>query len=46
LTATSAYIFIALVEYLTSKDGAPEDRTEGGFVWPVRAVLRDIKGKV
>lgn len=37
---------MALAEYLASGDGAPEERTEGGFVWPVRAVLRDIKWKV
>jgi hypothetical protein len=37
---------MALAEYLASGDGAPEERTEGGFVRPVRAVLRDIKGKV
>lgn len=45
LTAIGAYIFMALVEYLTSKDGAPEDRIEEGFVLPVRAVLRDVKGE-
>ena len=37
---------MALAEYLISGDGAPEERTEGRFVWLVRAVLRDIKGKV
>ena len=45
LTAIGAYIFMVLVEYLTSEDGVPEDRTEEGFVWSVRAVLRDVKGK-
>ena len=37
-------MFMTLVEYLTSEDRAPEDRIEEGFVWPVRAVLRDTKG--
>jgi len=45
LAAIDAYIFMALVEYLASKDGVLEDRIEEGFVWSVRAVLRDVKGK-
>ncbi|OCL10506.1 alkaline ceramidase family protein [Glonium stellatum] len=45
LTAISAYIFMALVEYLTSGDGPPGDKIEEKFVWPVRSVLSDIEGK-
>ncbi|OCK83281.1 alkaline ceramidase family protein [Lepidopterella palustris CBS 459.81] len=44
LTAICAYIFMALTEYLTSDNLALGDRIEEGFVWPVRAVLRDVKG--
>jgi dihydroceramidase len=33
---------MALTEYLVTIDEGRTDRVEEGFVWPVKAVLRDI----
>ena len=36
---------MSLVEYLVTMEEGKTDRVEEGFVWPVRAVLRDLDGK-
>lgn len=40
-TGIGAYIGMALTEYLVTIEGQT-DRVEEGFVWPVKAVLRDL----
>lgn len=35
---------MALVEFLLTAEDGKTDRIEQGFVWPVKAVLRDLKG--
>ncbi|KAF2690988.1 alkaline phytoceramidase [Lentithecium fluviatile CBS 122367] len=44
-TGIGAYIGMALVEYLVTIEEGKTDRIEEGFVWPVRAVLRDLEGR-
>ena len=34
---------MALVEYLVTVEEGKTDRIEEGFVWPVRALLRDLE---
>lgn len=41
-TGIGAYIGMALVEYLVTIEGGKTCRLEEGFVWPVKAVLRDL----
>ncbi|KAF2120484.1 alkaline ceramidase family protein [Lophiotrema nucula] len=43
-TGIGAYIGMALGEYLVTTEEGTTDRIEEGFVWPVRAVLRDLEG--
>jgi dihydroceramidase len=43
-TAIGAYVGMALVEYLVTIEEGKTGRVEEGFVWPVRAVLRDLDG--
>ena len=43
-TGIGAYVGMALVEYLVTIEEGKTDKIEEGFVWPVRAVLRDIEG--
>ncbi|KAF2639812.1 alkaline phytoceramidase [Massarina eburnea CBS 473.64] len=43
-TGIGAYTGMALVEYLVTIEEGKTDTIEEGFVWPVRAVLRDIEG--
>jgi dihydroceramidase len=45
LTGIGAYIGMALVEYLVTMEEGQTGRVEDGFVWPVRAVLRDLEGE-
>ncbi|KAF2794410.1 alkaline phytoceramidase [Melanomma pulvis-pyrius CBS 109.77] len=45
LTGIGAYVGMALVEYLVTMEEGKTDRVEEGFVWPVRAVLRDLEGE-
>lgn len=35
---------MALVEYLVTIEEGKSGRIEEGFVWPVKAVLRDLDG--
>jgi dihydroceramidase len=35
---------MALVEYLVTIEEGKTGRVEEGFVWPVKAVLRDLDG--
>jgi dihydroceramidase len=35
---------MALVEYLVTLEDGTTGRIEEGFVWPVKAVLRDMDG--
>jgi dihydroceramidase len=42
-TGIGAYIGMALGEYLVTLDEGT-DKVEEGFVWPVKAVLRDLEG--
>ncbi|KAF2866806.1 alkaline ceramidase family protein [Massariosphaeria phaeospora] len=44
LTGIGAYTGMALVEYLVTLEEGRTDRIEEGFVWPVRAVLRNLEG--
>lgn len=41
-TGIGAYIGMALTEYLVTIVEGQTDRVEEGFVWPVKAVLRDL----
>lgn len=41
-TGIGAYIGMALTEYLVTIVEGKTDRIEEGFVWPVKAVLRDL----
>lgn len=43
-TAISAYAGMALVEYLVTIEEGKTGKLEEGFVWPVKAVLRDLDG--
>lgn len=43
LTGIGAYTGMALVEYLVTIEEGRTDRIEEGFVWPVKAVLRDLE---
>ncbi|USP74451.1 uncharacterized protein yc1106_01725 [Curvularia clavata] len=43
-TAIAAYVGMALVEYLVTIEEGKTGKLEEGFVWPVRAVLRDLDG--
>ncbi|KAF2622133.1 alkaline phytoceramidase [Macroventuria anomochaeta] len=43
-TGIGAYIGMALTEYLVTIVEGQTDRVEEGFVWPVKAVLRDLDG--
>lgn len=43
-TAVGAYTGMALVEYLVTLEEGKMGRVEEGFVWPVKAVLRDLEG--
>jgi dihydroceramidase len=45
LTGIGAYVGMALVEYLVTMEEGKTGRVEDGFVWPVRAVLRDLEGE-
>ena len=42
LTGIGAYVGMALVEYLVTIEEGKIGRIEEGFVWPVKAVLRDL----
>ncbi|KAH7095911.1 ceramidase [Paraphoma chrysanthemicola] len=42
LTGICSYVNMALVEYLVTMKEGTTGRIEEGFVWPVRAVLRDF----
>ncbi|CAO2650588.1 Nn.00g018800.m01.CDS01 [Neocucurbitaria sp. VM-36] len=42
LTGIGAYVGMALVEYLVTLEEGSTGRLEEGFVWPVKAVLRDL----
>jgi dihydroceramidase len=42
LTGIGAYVGMALVEYLVTIEEGKTGRVEEGFVWPVKAVLRDL----
>ncbi len=42
LTGISAYVGMALVEYLVTLDEGTTGRLEDGFAWPVKATLRQI----
>ncbi|KAJ4367522.1 hypothetical protein N0V83_007105 [Neocucurbitaria cava] len=42
LTGIGAYVGMALVEYLVTIEEGRTGRLEEGFVWPVKAVLRDL----
>ncbi|OAL50594.1 alkaline phytoceramidase [Pyrenochaeta sp. DS3sAY3a] len=44
LTGIGAYVGMALVEYLVTIEEGTTGRLEEGFVWPVKAVLRDLDG--
>lgn len=44
LTGIGAYVGMALVEYLVTIEEGATGRLEEGFVWPVKAVLRDLDG--
>ncbi|KAF1943273.1 alkaline ceramidase-like protein [Clathrospora elynae] len=44
LTGICAYMGMALVEYLVTIEEGVTGRQEEGFVWPVKAVLRDLDG--
>lgn len=44
LTGIGSYVGMALCEYLITTEEGKTDRIEEGFVWPVRAVLRDLDG--
>lgn len=44
LTGIGAYVGMALVEYLVSIEDGTTGRVEEGFVWPVKAVLRELGG--
>jgi dihydroceramidase len=44
LTGIGAYTGMALVEYLVTIEEGKSGRLEEGFVWPVKAVLRDLDG--
>ncbi|KAG9186900.1 dihydroceramidase [Alternaria panax] len=44
LTAIGAYVGMALVEYLVTIEEGKTNTIEEGFVWPVKAVLRDLDG--
>jgi len=37
-----SYVSMALVEYLVTLEEGQTGRVEEGFVWPVKAVLRDL----
>jgi dihydroceramidase len=41
-TGIMSYVSMALVEYLVTLEGGQTGRVEEGFVWPVKAVLRDL----
>jgi dihydroceramidase len=43
LTGIGAYVGMALVDYLVTMEEGKTDIVEEGFVWPVRAVLRDLE---
>jgi dihydroceramidase len=43
-TGIGAYVGMALVEYLVGIEEGSTGKLEEGFVWPVRAVLRDMDG--
>lgn len=43
LTGIGAYVGMAVVEYLITIEEGKTDRIEEGFVWPVKAVLRDLE---
>ncbi|OJD29707.1 alkaline phytoceramidase [Diplodia corticola] len=43
LTAIGAYVFMALVEVLTTEEGG--EREPAPFAWPVDAYLRDVSGE-
>ncbi|EAT85471.2 hypothetical protein SNOG_06820 [Parastagonospora nodorum SN15] len=43
-TGIGAYVGMALVEYLVTMEEGKTGRIEEGFVWPVKAVLRDLDG--
>ncbi|KAL6155586.1 hypothetical protein ACJQWK_05418 [Exserohilum turcicum] len=43
-TAVGAYVGMALVEYLITLEEGKTGKLEEGFVWPVKAVLRDMEG--
>lgn len=43
-TAIGAYVGMALVEYLVTIEEGETKKVEEGFVWPVKAVLRDMDG--
>ncbi|KAF2657494.1 alkaline phytoceramidase [Lophiostoma macrostomum CBS 122681] len=44
-TGIGAYVGMALVEYLVTMEEGKPNRVEEGFVWPVRAVLRNLEGE-
>jgi dihydroceramidase len=41
-TGIGAYTGMALVEYLVTIEDGKTGRIEEGYVWPVKAVLRDL----
>ena len=42
LTAVSCYIFVAVIEFLTSRD---DNSNRSGFQWPVEAVVKGFPGR-
>lgn len=44
LTGIGAYVGMALVEYLITIEDGKTDKVEDGFVWPVKAMLKNVRG--
>ncbi|KAF2031942.1 alkaline ceramidase family protein [Setomelanomma holmii] len=42
LTGICSYVSMAMVEYLVTMEAGTTGRIEEGFVWPVKAILRDF----
>lgn len=41
-TSVCSYISMSIAEYLTTIEDGDTGRIEEGFIWPVKAVLRDL----
>ena len=42
MTAVSCYIFVAMIEFLTSSNG---NDSRDGHLWPVKAVLEELSSE-